>query len=148
MKKFFKSRGAGFYTSASAAVLSLVTLIVYLVYANKGGMQYFSVAAAVLLAASVVFFAAGCLYKHTERLAAVFQAVLVFAALLVFIYACYRYFTEVFYGGVNAAAFEIMNKWFLASIILFFISTVLSQIGVYMRQSRRAEAEAGENGNE
>lgn len=143
MKDFFKSKGAGFYVSASAAVLSLITLIVYALYATVGeGQQYFSTASIILLAVSVAVFAAACIFRQTAPWAPFLQAVFVFTAFLVFVYACYRYFTEVFYGGINSTAFEIMNKWFLASIILFFVSTVLSQVGLHMRQTKTRKENA------
>lgn len=143
MKEFLKNKGAGFYVSATAALLSLITLIVYALYATVGnGQQYFSVPALLLLAASILAFGAMCIFRPTAAWAPFVQTVLLFIAFLVYIYACYRYFTEVFYGKVNLSAFKNMNKWFFACLIFFFVSMVLSQVGVHMRQTGKKNSAA------
>lgn len=138
MEKFLKSKGVGFFVSATAAMLSVITLFLYALYATVGeGLQYFSLTAIILLAASFIAFGVLCIFRQTAAWAPFVQAVLLFISFLVFVYACYRYFTEVFYGGLNLVAFEIMNKWFFVSFLFYFVSMVLSQIGVHMSQTNK-----------
>ncbi len=135
ISNFFKDKSKGFYVSLSAAAASLLTLIIYVLYATVGGGQmYFSALALIFVIVSVVAFCAMAIFKPTAAWAPFVQAVFFFIAFLAFIYGCYRYFSEVFYGGVTLNAIIRMNGLFTASLLLFFISTVLTQIGVHMKQ--------------
>lgn len=137
LRGFIKTRSTGFYFASVACAISLLTFLIYLLYGTVGGgQQYFSLAALLILGGSMLAFAALCLFKQTANWAPLAQAALIFVAFLVFIYSCYRYFTTIFYSGFSFAAIGRMNGMFTASLILFFLSMVLSQIGVHMKQYR------------
>lgn len=147
MKGFFGSKTAGFYVSAAAVVLSVITLVVYALYGTVGeGGRYFSPVALTFLVLSILAFCGMCIFRITAPWAAFVQAVFLFVSFLIYLYACYRYFTEVFYGGVTAQAFAMMNKYFLASMILYFVSVIVSQVGAQMRQIKKAQSAAKQSG--
>lgn len=137
---FIKTRSVGFYISSGACVVSLLTFLIYVLYATVGGgQQYFSLAALLILGASAVAFAALCLFRQTSPWAPLAQAVLIFISFLIFVYRCYRYFTTIFYSGFSFEGIGRMNGLFTTSIVLFFVSMILSQIGVHMAQYRKNE---------
>ncbi len=145
MKDFFGSKAVGFYVSAAAAVLTLATLIVYVLYGTVGGGgRYFSPVALTFLILSIAAFAGMCIFKVTAPWAGFVQAAFLFVSFLVCLYTCYRYFTEVFYGGLTAQAFSMMNKYFLAMLILYFLSVIVSQVGAEMRQRKQSQPQAAQ----
>ncbi len=149
MKEFFGSKAVGFYVSAAAELLATVTLVVYALYGTVGGgAQYFSPVALVLLIVGIAAFAGMCIFKVTAPWAGFVQAVFTFVAFLVYIYHCYRYFSEVFYGGITAQAFALMNKYFLAALILFLLTVVVTQVGAQMRQLKKPVAPRESGGAE
>lgn len=150
MKDFFGSKAVGFYVSAASVVLSLATLLVYALYGTVGGgAQYFSPTALVLLIVSILAFCGMCIFRVTAPWASFVQAVFLFASFLVCLYSCYMYFSEVFYGGITERAFELMNKYFLFSLILYLLSVLTSQVGAQMRQIKKPETTIlGYAGNE
>lgn len=150
LREFKDTRTVGFYIAASACAVSLLTFLIYLLYATVGGgQQYFSLAALLILGASMLAFAALCLFKQTAPWAPFAQAVLIFIAFLIFVYRCYRYFTTIFYSGFSFEGIGRMNGLFTASLVLFFVSMILSQIGVHMKQYRKdGKTEAVEENHE
>lgn len=140
MKEFIKTRSIGFFLAAASILFSLLNLILYIVYFMVGeGSQYASLAALLLLIGSIVCYIPLSYFKKTERIAVLLEAILLFLSFLFHIYSSYRYFTEVFYGGFNMNSLGMMNSCFLCSYIFYVLSLILSQISVYMKQSKDME---------
>lgn len=143
MKDFFGTKAAGFYVSVASVILSLATLLVYVLYGTVGeGEQYFSPLALTLLVVSILAFGGMCIFRMTAPWASFVQAALLFASFLICLYSCYMYFSEVFYDGITARAFELMNKYFFYSLILYLLSVITSQVGAQMRQLKKPETMA------
>lgn len=140
MKDFFSTKAAGFYVSVASVILSLATLLVYVLYGTVGdGGQYFSSVAMMFLVISIVAFGVMSVFKVTAPWASFVQAALLFISFLICLYSCYMYFSEVFYGGITGRAFQLMNKYFLYSLILYLLSVITSQVGAQMRQLKKSE---------
>ena len=109
VKKFFKKKTVGFYLSAVAALLSLVTAIVYAAAYN--GSNYMSWAAFAMFVLAFVAFVALSLFGVTYRFAPAVGGVLDLIAMCLYIGAVYMYLSEVFYGGITAAAVGRMRAY-------------------------------------
>lgn len=58
-----------------------------------------------------------------------------FASLLAYINNIYMYFTGIFYNGISAEAFALIDSVVLTSTVLFVISFVTANIAMYMKHS-------------
>ena len=131
----FKEKTVGFYLALSAAVLSIIAGIVYLV--AYSGSVYLNVAGATLAIVAGILFMVMSLFKPTQPFAALVEFVLIFIGFVVFINSSYLYFSEILFGKSNLAEiFEglgTMNPNYAVCLLFFLIATVLSNIGIYMK---------------
>ena len=139
---FFKRKTVGFYLCCAAALLSVIVAIVY--GAAYSGTDYMNGWAVALPIVGAVAFAVMSVFKQTEAYGAVVMGVLDLTGFLLFVQASYLYLSEVFYGGVSAAAFKMMNPAYIVCVLFFLIATVLSNVGIYMKSSKPKVAEQKE----
>lgn len=135
IKSFFAKRAPGFYVACGAALLLVATLISYGVF---GGAyeNYFSAAVIAVAVVGIVAFVAMSVFSKTEKYAPVALWVFIFVSLLLFINAAYMYFSEVFYSGVSAETFGLIDPSFLASVILFVLAVVAANVACWMKQAK------------
>lgn len=134
----FKEKTVGFYLSVAAAILSILLAIVYACGYNHSVYMSWTVFALALIAGIVFFILA--IFKPTQPFAAVVMEVLVFLSFLVFIRTVYMYFSEVFYGGFSFSGLSNVNPIFYTCLILFILSIVLSNIGIYAKFNKTAKS--------
>lgn len=142
LEEFFESRSAGFYVSLAAAALSIITPILYVI--AYAGTVYMSWIAFALPFVAAALFVGLAFFKQTERLAPLVMGIVDFVAFLLFIHAVYLYLSEVFFGGISLEAILNINPLFILCTLFFLACVVLSNIGVYMKQSS-ANASVEEN---
>lgn len=58
-----------------------------------------------------------------------------FVSLLVYVQNIYMYFTGIFYNGISAEAFALIDPAVLTSTLLFAISFITANISMYMKHS-------------
>ena len=144
VKKFFKKKTVGFYLSAVAALLSLVTAIVYAAAYN--GSNYMSWAAFAMFVLAFVAFVALSLFGVTYRFAPAVGGVLDLIAMCLYIGAVYMYLSEVFYGGITAAAMAELDPAFVFCLVASVVCIGLFIAGIFVRQRKRVKADT--NGGE
>jgi hypothetical protein len=89
---------------------------------------------------SIAAFAVLLLIEFTSSLAPVALWIGSFATFLVYINNIYMYFTGIFYNGVSAEAFQLIDPVVMTSTILFVISFVVANVAMYMNHSDAEEA--------
>ena len=144
VKEFFRKKTVGFYLSAAAALLSLVTAIVYA--AAYSGSQYMSWAAFLIMLFAFIGFIALCIFDVTARFAPVLVGVLGLVSFALYVLATYMYLSEVFYNGVTAAAMAELNPAYVFCLVAIIIVIGLSIAGIFMKQIKPVAAK--EAGNE
>ena len=75
------------------------------------------------------------LFKPTANYAPMALWIGSFASLLAYINNIYMYFTGVFYNGVSAEAFALIDSVVLISTVLFVVSFVIANIAMYMNHT-------------
>lgn len=131
---FFKK--VGFYFSLA----SIITLVAgALSYTNgfTGNLLEYNNGGAVMTPAliGIGVFAVLLLLKPTSGYAPIALWVGSFASLLAYVNNIYMYFTGVFYNGVSAEAFALIDPVVITSTLLFVVSFVLANVAMYMRHS-------------
>ena len=131
--KFFKS--IGFYFSA----ISLVTLIAAaLTYTNgfTGGLLEYNGNNVITIASiGSVLFAVLLLLKPTADIAPLALWISSWVSILAFAKNIYMYFTGIFFNGVTAEAFGLIDDVVIKSIILIVISLVAGNVAIYFKHS-------------
>lgn len=80
-------------------------------------------------------FAALLLFKPTANHAPLALWGGAFASFLVYIQNIYMYFTGIFYNGVSAEAFALIDPVVLTSTLLFVIAFVTANIAIYCKHT-------------
>ena len=135
--KFIKR--VGFYISLAsiatlvAAVLSYINGFtdVLLEYNSDNVMTYVVIGA-------VAYFAL-LLFDPTANMAPVALWISTFVAFLTYVTNIYMYFTGIFYNGVSAEAFKLIDSAVITSTLLFIISFVVANVSMYMNHSNLKE---------
>lgn len=147
IKRFVSNAGVGFWLSLGASVLSLITGIVYAAAYN--GSNYMSWAAFAMFVLAFVAFVALSLFGVTYRFAPAVGGVLDLIAMCLYIGAVYMYLSEVFYGGITAAAMAELDPAFVFCLVASVVCIGLFIAGIFVRQRRRVKSvTAAEDGGE
>ena len=144
IKRFVSNAGVGFWLSLGASVLSFITGIVYAAAYN--GSNYMSWAAFAMFVLAFVAFVALSLFGVTYRFAPAVGGVLDLIAMCLYIGAVYMYLSEVFYGGITAAAMAELDPAFVFCLVASVVCIGLFIAGIFVRQRKRVKADA--NGGE
>ena len=130
---FFKR--IGFYVS----VLSIITLIAAAVsytYGFTGVLLEYNASNVLTIALiGVAAYFALLIFAPTSDFAPMALWISVFVSLLAYVNNIYMYFTGVFYNGVSAEAFNLIDPVVMTSTVLFIVSLVLGNVAMYMKHS-------------
>ena len=140
MKKLFSNKAYGFYVTLGLAVLSVVTMIVYLasykgVIATNSTKEIFSWPAFIFLFIWLLPFGLSLFYKDTFRFANYLAAISLTLAACFFIYGIY-YQVSVMAVGIDA---KFDPKFFL-NTILFVSCWIISIANVFLPQKKKEVA--------
>lgn len=137
MKAFIglHERGWGFYVSLAGAAAVFAAACVYA--AAYGPDPDFSAAVAACAFLAPLCFALLTAFRPTAPLACPVCAALAYAALLVFLTSSVIYLSDVFFGGVTAAAIAALKPAFTAFVVLMTAGVALTTLGIFARQGRK-----------
>lgn len=133
-------RRKGFYVSVASIVTLLAAVISYTSGFTGVLLEYNSSNVYTISFLSIAAFAVLLLIELTSSIAPVVLWIGSFATFLVYINNIYMYFTGIFYNGVSAEAFQLIDPVVMKSTILFVISFVVANVAMYMNHSDAEEA--------
>ena len=137
IKNYFKSKGRGYFVALGAAVLAIISVIIYSAGFGADFPQYFSAAPVWLPILGIVGFLALSVHKLTAPYAPVVMWLLTFIALLLYVDAVYMYLTEVFYSGVNDETLAMLDGSFVAGTVFYALSAVCGNVAIWLRQLKK-----------
>ena len=132
-------RRIGFYVSIASIVTLLAAVVSYTSGFTGVLLEYNSSNVYTFALLSIAAFAVLLLIEFTSSLAPVVLWIGSFATFLVYINNIYMYFTGIFYNGVSAEAFQLIDPVVMTSTILFVISFVVANVAMYMNHSGAEE---------
>lgn len=126
----------GFYFSVVSMILLILSMVLYKTKFTGILSEYYNnvvfIPAIIGLVLSVILL----LFNKTSKYSPIVLWVCTFISFLLFIQAIYMYFTGVFYNGVTSEAIALINKGVLVSVVFYLITCVISNIAVWLKQSK------------
>lgn len=126
----------GFYFSVVSMILLILSMVLYKTKFTGILSKYYSnvvfIPAIIGLVLSVILL----IFNKTSKYSPIVLWVCTFISFLLFIQAIYMYFTGVFYNGVTSEAIALINKGVLFSVVFYLITCVISNIAVWLKQSK------------
>ena len=126
----------GFYFSVVSMILLILSMVSYKTKFTGILSEYYSnvvfIPAIIGLVLSVILL----IFNKTSKYSPIVLWVCTFISFLLFIQAIYMYFTGVFYNGVTSEAIALINKGVLVSVVFYLITCVISNIAVWLKQSK------------
>lgn len=126
----------GFYFSVVSMILLILSMILYKTKFTGILSEYYNnvvfIPAIIGLVLSVILL----IFNKTSKYSPIVLWVCTFISFLLFIQAIYMYFTGVFYNGVTSEAIALINKGVLVSVVFYLITCVISNIAVWLKQSK------------
>ena len=125
----------GFYLSLVSIAALLAAVSSYTGGFTGTLLEYNSDNVNTVALAGIAAFAVLLLIEFTSNVAPVALWIGSFATFLMYVSNIYMYFTGVFYNGVSAEAFNLIDPVVMTSTVLFIVSLVLGNIAMYMKHS-------------
>ena len=126
----------GFYFSVVSMILLILSMVLYKTKFTGILSEYYNnvvfIPAIIGLILSVILL----IFNKTSKYSPIVLWVCTFISFLLFIQAIYMYFTGVFYNGVTSEAIALINKGVLVSVVFYLITCVISNIAVWLKQSK------------
>ncbi|WP_400252803.1 hypothetical protein [Methanobrevibacter smithii] len=126
----------GFYFSVLSMILLILSMVLYKTKFTGILSEYYNnvvfIPAIIGLVLSVILL----IFNKTSKYSPIVLWVCTFISFLLFIQAIYMYFTGVFYNGVTSEAIALINKGVLVSVVFYLITCVISNIAVWLKQSK------------
>lgn len=126
----------GFYFSVVSMILLILSMVLYKTKFTGILSEYYNnvvfIPAIIGLVLSVILL----IFNKTSKYSPIVLWVCTFISFLLFIQAIYMYFTVVFYNGVTSEAIALINKGVLVSVVFYLITCVISNIAVWLKQSK------------
>lgn len=130
---------AGFYVSVVSIVTMMAAVFSYINGFTDVLLEYNSSNVMTFALVGVVAFFVLLLIDFTSNVAPVVLWICSFATFLVYINNIYMYFTGIFYNGISAEAFQLIDPAVMISTILFVVSFIVGNIAMYMNHSATKE---------
>ena len=137
--EFFKR--VGFYISLVSIVSLIAGAVSYTLGFTENLLEY---NASNVLTFSIIAVVAYFVLLVIEPLANYAPIALfggVFVSLLMYVNNIYMYFTGIFYNGVSAEAFALIDPIVMISTVCFVVALVASNVAFYFRHSAEEEEE-------
>lgn len=131
--KFFKK--FGFYVSLISAVCLIVANVRYSSGFTGNLLEYNINNVMPVSIAGIALFALLLLFRPTANHAPLALWGGAFASFLIYIQNIYMYFTGIFYNGVSAEAFALIDPVVLTSTLLFVVAFVTANIAIYCKHT-------------
>lgn len=130
---------AGFYVSVVSIVTMMAAVFSYINGFTDVLLEYNSSNVMTFALVGVVAFFVLLLIDFTSNVAPVVLWICSFATFLVYVNNIYMYFTGIFYNGISAEAFQLIDPAVMISTILFVVSFIVGNIAMYMNHSATKE---------
>lgn len=128
---FFKK--AGFYISLVSAVCLIAATVCYITGFTGNLLEYNLSNVIPAAIAGIVVFVLMLLFRPTANYAPIALWVGAFATLLLYVQNIYMYFTGIFYNGVSAEAFALIDPVVFQSTILYAAAFLTANIAMYLK---------------
>lgn len=135
--KFFKR--VGFYFSLVSVICLAAAAGIYTIGFTGNLLEYNGKNVMALAVAGICGFVVLLLFRPTANYAPLVLWCGAFASLLAYVKNIYMYFTGIFYNGISAEAFALIDPVVLKSTILFVVAFVMANIAMYMKHSGEEE---------
>lgn len=126
----------GFYFSVVSMILLILSMVLYKTKFTGILSEYYSNVVFIPAIIGLVLSAILLIFNKTSKYSPIVLWVCTFISFLLFIQAIYMYFTGVFYNGVTSEAIALINKGVLVSVVFYLITCVISNIAVWLKQSK------------
>lgn len=130
---------AGFYVSVVSIATMMAAVFSYINGFTDVLLEYKSSNVMTFALVGVVAFFVLLLIDFTSNVAPVVLWICSFATFLVYVNNIYMYFTGIFYNGISAEAFQLIDPAVMISTILFVVSFIVGNIAMYMNHSATKE---------
>jgi uncharacterized membrane protein len=127
---FYKQKG--FYVSLASIVLLLIANFCYLFGFKELLLEYNNSNVMLVGVIGIVVFAVLLLVKYTSNYSPIILWMVTLVSFLLYILNIYMYFTGVFYNGLTAEAFGLIEPIVLISTVLFLLAVIVSNVSMYM----------------
>lgn len=148
IKKYLNTdcyKNIGFYFTAVSAVLAFIAGIVYAGAFKKEFLTgYYTAAVVILPIISLVLAVLLEAFKPTANIAPIVSWGLSLITFLTFAGTSYMYLSGVFYNGVSAEAFALVDGGYLFIAIAFLVSAILGNVALWLKQSETTEVKTEE----
>lgn len=126
----------GFYFSVVSMILLILSMVLYKTKFTGILSEYYNNVVFIPAIIGLVLSAILLIFNKTSKYSPIVLWVCTFISFLLFIQAIYMYFTGVFYNGVTSEAIALINKGVLVSVVFYLITCVISNIAVWLKQSK------------
>lgn len=131
--KFFKK--TGFYFSLVSVICLVAAALSYTNGFTGNLLEYNGKNVMTVAFAGIALFVLLLLFKPTTNYAPIVLWSGSFVSLLVYVSNIYMYFTGIFYNGISAEAFALIDPVVLTSTLLFAVSFIIANIAMYMKHT-------------
>lgn len=126
----------GFYFSVVSMILLILSMVLYKTKFTGILSEYYNNVVFIPTIIGLVLSVILLIFNKTSKYSPIVLWVCTFISFLLFIQAIYMYFTGVFYNGVTSEAIALINKGVLVSVVFYLITCVISNIAVWLKQSK------------
>lgn len=126
----------GFYFSVVSMILLILSMVLYKTKFTGILSEYYNNVVFIPAIIGLVLSGILLIFNKTSKYSPIVLWVCTFISFLLFIQAIYMYFTGVFYNGVTSEAIALINKGVLVSVVFYLITCVISNIAVWLKQSK------------
>lgn len=137
--QFFKR--VGFYISLASIATLVAAVLSYINGFTDVLLEYNSDNVVMYVVIGAVAYFALLVFDPTSNMAPVALWISTFVAFLTYVTNIYMYFTGIFYNGVSAEAFGLIDPVVLVSTGLFVLAFLLSNVAMYLNHSATEEVE-------
>ena len=137
--QFFKR--AGFYISLASIATLVAAVLSYINGFTDVLLEYNSDNVVTYVVIGAVAYLALLVFDPTSNMAPVALWISTFVAFLTYVTNIYMYFTGIFYNGVSAEAFSLIDPVVLVSTGLFVLAFLFSNVAMYLNHSATEEVE-------
>ena len=129
----------GFYISI-VSVASLIAAALSYTYGFTGVLLEYNASNVMTIALiGVAAFFLLLVFELTSNYAPMVLWAVSFVSLLAYVNNIYMYFTGIFYNGVSAEAFALIDPTVMISTLLFVISFIAGNVAMYLEHSAKEE---------
>ena len=128
-------RRIGFYFSLASVITLIAAALSYVNGFTGVLLEYNSSNVLNIALIGVALFFVLLVIDFTSNYAPLALWIVSFVSLLAYVNNIYMYFTGIFYNGISAEAFALIDPTVMISTVLFVISFVLGNVAIYLNHS-------------